>query len=740
MRILMLSADQRILEAGSEARRRMIDYGSLAEELHIIVKNQKPKIKNQKFGNIQVYPTNTWLKPLYFFDFYRIGRKIIHNSKFAIHDSVITAQDPFEIGLAGYLLKKKFGLSLQIQIHTDFLSPYFWRESFKNKIRVLLAKLLITKANSIRVVSERIKKSLVISYKSLVNKIAVLPIFVDIQKIRQMPSVAEFRQRYAGYEKIVLMVSRLTREKNIALALRAFKLVVKERPRALLLIVGSGPEKENIELRIGNYGLEKNVIIEPWTDNLVPYYKAADIYLLTSRYEGYGRTAIEAAAAGLPVVMTDVGVAIGKVVPGGDAEALGGALIDVIEDQSLREELLELEKRIFERWPAYKEYLQGIRAGWDKCLMDARRMPRLLFITQKVDLDDDLLGVYHEWINRLAERLQSIAVICLYKGKVALPENVKVYSLGKERVSDNEPQIIKRLIYAVNFYKYIWQLRNGYDAVFVHMNPEYVILGGFLWKILDKRLIFWYAHYLGTFKLRIAAFLANRIVTSTRLAYPFESKKLLVLQQGIDTSRFKPSGIRNQESGIRNFRILFLGRIAPVKHLEVLLEAFAAVLKTNPDISLTVVGSPTPGKEIKYQYFEGIKRMIKDLNISNRVSFRAAVAHGETPDIYRTHDLFVNLTDTGSFDKTTLEAMACGLTVIVSNRAFLTIFTDALKEQLMFEEKSAEDLARKIRGFLSLGTAERVNISQELRSLITHNHSLSGLTEKLSQAIKNTHL
>jgi len=197
---------------------------------------------------------------------------------------------------------------------------------------------------------------------------------------------------------------------------------------------------------------------------------------------------------------------------------------------------------------------------------------KLLFITQKVDLDDDLLGVYHRWIEGLAAKFEKISVICLYQGREKLPANVAVYSLGKEVSSS-------RIKYLKNFYRYIWQLRKDYDAVFVHMNPEYLILGGFLWKLWGKRLVFWYAHYLANLKLRLAALFPDTIVTSTRLAYPLKSKKLLVLQQGIDTERFRPlklpitppaptrlpdgQGLRragNYQLPITKFKILFLAR------------------------------------------------------------------------------------------------------------------------------------------------------------------------------------
>mgnify|MGYP001615904923 CR=1 FL=1 len=161
----MLSTDENILKNGSEVRSRMFEYGKLVEEMHIIIKARNPKLQTSNFGNVFIYPSNT----IFGFKTYNIAKSIIRNclpmgdlpkgEKLEIRNYVITCQDPFETGLIGYFLKKKFKIPLHIQIHTDFLSPYFWRESLKNKIRVLLAKRIIPHADGIRVVSERIRKS-----------------------------------------------------------------------------------------------------------------------------------------------------------------------------------------------------------------------------------------------------------------------------------------------------------------------------------------------------------------------------------------------------------------------------------------------------------------------------------------------------------------------------------------------------------------------------------------------------
>ncbi|MDP1719369.1 MAG: glycosyltransferase family 4 protein [bacterium] len=358
---------------------------------------------------------------------------------------------------------------------------------------------------------------------------------------------------------------------------------------------------------------------------------------------------------------------------------------------------------------------------------------KLLFITQKVDKDDGVLGVYHRWIEELARRFDKVSVICLYQGRTDLPANVSVYSLGKEKLEIRNWKfgIWKRLIYVVKFYRLIWGLRREYDAVFVHMNPEYVILGGIFWRLAGKKIILWYAHYLANWRIRLAAKLANRLVTSIGRAFPFPSRKLVILQQGIDTEKFK-----SIESKVENekFRVLFLGRISSVKNLDVLLRAFQ-LASPHSEIELSVVGGPTPGKNSEAVYFEQIKKMAGDLNIASKVKFYAPVPNFQAPVIYNQHDLFVNLTVTGSFDKSTLEAMSCGLPILVSNLAFKEILPKELRDRLMFPEKDYLVLASKIKALANLSEDERHKIGVTLRELVIAKHGLDDLMDKLQQAI-----
>ena len=349
----MLSTDKNIFVEGSEVRQRMADYGGLVEELHIVIKTKNAKLKTQNFSNVFLYPTNTKINLFYFWDAYKISSGILRNLKLLarrsfseggeIRNCVITTQDPFETGWVGYLLKKKFKLPLQIQIHTDFLSPYFWRESLKNKVRVLMAQRLVKKANCLRVVSERIKNSLLSLYPKphTLNPITVLPIVYDMDRFTNGSVKINLHTKYKKHEPIILMASRLTKEKNVGMAIKAMKDIITDYPKTLLLIVGDGPELDGLKLQVTSYKLQNYVIFESWTNDIISYYKTADFFILTSNYEGGARSPSEAIASGLPVIMTDVAPANeivinninGFVVPVGNSHILASRMIELIIDK-----------------------------------------------------------------------------------------------------------------------------------------------------------------------------------------------------------------------------------------------------------------------------------------------------------------------------------------------------------------------------------------------------------------------
>ncbi len=111
----------------------------------------------------------------------------------------------------------------------------------------------------------------------------------------------------AGTSHRFLAVGRFShRHKGFDLLIDAFRLFAQTHQDWSLDIVGEGPEEELYRSKIAAYGLEQRVFLHPFTTHIQDYYSQAQVYVLSSRWEGFGLVLVEAMAHGLPVVSSDL--------------------------------------------------------------------------------------------------------------------------------------------------------------------------------------------------------------------------------------------------------------------------------------------------------------------------------------------------------------------------------------------------------------------------------------------------
>jgi len=335
---------------------------------------------------------------------------------------------------------------------------------------------------------------------------------------------------------------------------------------------------------------------------------------------------------------------------------------------------------------------------------------KLLILTQKVDKNDPILGFFHRWVEEFAKHCEQIIVICLQKGEYRLPANVRVLSLGKEKL-----QALKKFWYILNFFRYIWQERKNYNSVFVHMNQEYVLLAGWWWRLLGKKVMLWRNHHSGNWLTDLAALFCDKIFCTSRYSFTAKYKKTTLMPVGVDTEFFKPDPVIN----ITPRSVLFLSRIAPVKKPEVLIKSLKILQKDGIDLIANFYGDALPQF---LPYYQRIKK-----SAPKNIFFHRGVPNDQTVKIYRQHQVFVNLSSSGMYDKTIFEAASCGVLSLSSNKNLL----GEIDAHLIFRENDAMDLATKIKVLMTLPDKERQKMRVELRSYVIKRHSLKLLVQEL---------
>lgn len=347
---------------------------------------------------------------------------------------------------------------------------------------------------------------------------------------------------------------------------------------------------------------------------------------------------------------------------------------------------------------------------------------KLLVITQVLDKQDANLGFFHTWIEKLAAQCEQVIVIVLKKGEYSLPANVTVLSLGKEKLIAKH-YTLNAIRYSYRFYRYIFSQRHGYDAVFVHMNPEYAILGGFFWRFWGKKVLLWYTHKAVNIRLRLAVLLATKIFTASKTSFRLPSKKAEIVGHGIDLSAIPD---RTKEIG-QTLELLSVGRVSSVKDLESVILAVNLLAQKQISVHLDIIGSAITRSDAVYK--QTLVQLVHKLHLEKCVRFVGAIPHEDLLKQYAQHDIFVHTSKTGSIDKVVLESMAAGLSVVTSSDAFREI------GDLIYHIPcdNPDELAQSIEKIFQSGILSTATLG---RKFVEQQHNLDNLIGKIINYFK----
>lgn len=352
-KILFLGTDRGVFVKGSAVQERLLSYGVLAERVIYIIATKGKKYQRIDIGNVSFIPTQSlfsFMHPIGFLV------QILRNAR---RGDIISPQDPGYLGLIAWFSSRIIRMKLYVQLHTDILSPYY-RIDRKHTIEQYIARFIVRRADKIRVVSTKIEQS--VSPISPVP-ISVIPIYTPLRAVTHKTSdVFTF-----------LVLARLEKEKNITSVIEAFATVCKSYPATELHIAGTGQQQTMLQEKVRSLGISDRVCFLGWVDNTVELLALADAFIQNSWFEGYGLALVEALAAGVPTVSTEVGVAPDLIrdsensylCPVGNTTILTEKMLALRAGDALKFRAVLLTDPIKVQFPNHESYIKALQTFYE---------------------------------------------------------------------------------------------------------------------------------------------------------------------------------------------------------------------------------------------------------------------------------------------------------------------------------------------------------------------------------------
>ena len=178
----------------------------------------------------------------------------------------------------------------------------------KELLYKLLHRISTKKSDVIICCSKAVMNDQINNYGVSKSKIKVIENFCNPILINPLANIS------VNFNHYIVAISRLKEHKGLKELIKAFKMVTDKDKNLKLLIFGRGPEEKKLKQLIIDLSLEQNVFLMGFTDNPYKYLKHAECFVLTSYYEGFSNSIIEAMTCSCPVVAVDS--------PGGNREIL----------------------------------------------------------------------------------------------------------------------------------------------------------------------------------------------------------------------------------------------------------------------------------------------------------------------------------------------------------------------------------------------------------------------------------
>lgn len=290
------------------------------------------------------------------------------------------------------------------------------------------------------------------------------------------------------------------------------------------------------------------------------------------------------------------------------------------------------------------------------------------------------------------------------------------------------------LVYIVNIWSYPAAVAAHYSRLYA--KPYVLVPSGMLYpntlfkKAWKKRP---YYHFIVRRNLKNASaihYTAEDEANKTHLFLNLKNRPIIV-PNGIDLSDFSDlpdrEKLRMRYPQLKDKQtILFLGRLNQIKGLDILIKAYALIAEERQDTHLLIVGNTAE------RYTKKVNKWIRQYGIDERVSFAGMLAGQEKIEAYAGSDIFVLPSYSENFGMSAVEAMACGLPVVISNRVGIAKKIEENKAGIIIDT-NVESLYRGIKLLLDNSTLKR-EIAVNGRKLAQDYYDIDKVADEMIKA------
>ncbi len=198
------------------------------------------------------------------------------------------------------------------------------------RFKRMLTRLSYPSAFGVVALSKAMAMDLKKNFRVEESKICIIPNPLDTEKISRLSSGEAEHPWFNDHPCVIVSVGRLHKQKGYRLLLKAFARLQNEH-HVRLIILGEGEERSALERFIDELGLNSCVQLPGFVDNPYPYMKNANLFVMSSLYEGFPNVLIEAMACGAPVVSTACPSGPDEIINNG----INGLLVPVSDESAL---------------------------------------------------------------------------------------------------------------------------------------------------------------------------------------------------------------------------------------------------------------------------------------------------------------------------------------------------------------------------------------------------------------------